>query len=210
MQSRTVVPAKVALWSIGMVAFVAYAFSIAFLLRSMATKIPLTHEVVLQRQVAAPAVPVAVPAEQSIPLRLLIPSINVDASIDSVGIAANGAMDIKKDQDLVAWYNLGPKPGNTGSAVIAGHYGWVNGKGSVFNELHTLKAGDKVSVSNDKGVIITFVVRKTQSYDPAADATNVFHSDDGKAHLNLVTCEGVWDNNHQTYSSRLVVFTDKE
>jgi LPXTG-site transpeptidase (sortase) family protein len=147
--------------------------------------------------------------EQGAPLRLSVPGINVDAAVMSVGLTSDGAMDIKKDPSEVAWYNLGPRPGSVGSAVIAGHYGWENGKGSVFNELHTLKSGDVIFVQDDKGGVASFKVRESRSYDPNADATSIFRSDDGKSHLNLITCEGMWNSPLQTYSQRLVVFSDK-
>lgn len=119
-------------------------------------------------------------------------------------------MNVEKDPDKVAWYEFGPRPGENGSAVIAGHYGWIGNKGSVFNDLHTLKKGDELSVIDVKGNNIVFVVRESRKYDPNADATIVFKSNDGKAHLNLITCEGVWIESQKTYSDRLVVFTDKK
>ena len=56
---------------------------------------------------------------------------------------------------------------------------------------------------------IYFVVRKIQSYDPGEDASEVFVSNDGKPHLNLITCDGVWDKQAKQYSKRLVVFSDR-
>jgi len=32
-------------------------------------------------------------------------------------------MDLPKERANVAWFNLGPRPGENDSAVIAGHYG---------------------------------------------------------------------------------------
>jgi len=148
-------------------------------------------------------------ASVGLPLRLTIPSINVDTVIAYAGLTADGAMDISKNPDQVAWYDLGPRPGESGSAVIAGHYGFLNGKGSVFNELHTLNKGDKLSVIDEKGIATSFVVRESREYDPAADTSSVFKSYDGKSHLNLITCEGDWKQAQETYSSRRVVFTDK-
>ncbi len=142
------------------------------------------------------------------PVRLEIPSIKIDAIIYGAGLTSTGDMDISENPDEVAWYRLGPKPGEIGSAVIAGHYGWKDGHGSIFNNLHTLVKGDEISVYDQKGVKKTFVVQATQIYDPQADATKVFTSTDKKAHLNLVTCEGTWVNNKDSYSNRLVVFTD--
>lgn len=143
--------------------------------------------------------------------RLKISTINVDTSIRPVGLASDGAMVSPKSPNDVVWYKLGPRPGEIGSAVIAGHYGhWKNGQGSAFDDLDKLKKGDALSVEDGKGAVTTFVVREIRSYDPSADASDVFISNDGKAHLNLITCEGVWNKISKSYSKRLVVFTDKE
>jgi hypothetical protein len=64
-------------------------------------------------------------------------------------------------------------------------------------------------VTDKQGGKTKFVVRRAQSYHPDADASTIFQSNDGKSHLNLITCEGEWSSERQTYSSRLVVFTDK-
>ncbi len=97
-----------------------------------------------------------------------------------------------------------------GSAVMAGHYGWLNNSPAIFDNLSKLQTGDKVYIEDDKGLVISFVVREIRSYDPKADATDVFSSSDGKSHLNLITCEGIWNKASGSYSKRLVVFTDKE
>jgi LPXTG-site transpeptidase (sortase) family protein len=142
--------------------------------------------------------------------RLKIPKINVDAAIESVGLTSDGAMDAPKERTGVAWFNLGSRPGENGSAVIAGHYGWKNGEASVFDNLYKLRKGDTLYIEDEEGVIISFVVREMRTYDKDEDASDVFSSLDGKSHLNLITCEGVWDKVFKTYSKRLVVFTDKE
>lgn len=118
-------------------------------------------------------------------------------------------MGVPKDLAETAWFSLGPRPGEIGSAVIAGHFGWKNNQPAVFNYLSRLSPGDKLDVIDENGAIITFVVRELRSYAPNADASDVFVSNDGKSHLNLVTCEGVWNKAKQTYPSRLIVFTDK-
>ena len=146
-----------------------------------------------------------------LPMRLKIPVINVDSAIEFVGTAPDGNMDTPKNPADVAWYKLGSRPGENGSAVITGHYGtWKNGQRSVFDNLHKLNQGDKVYIEDDSGKIISFVTRESRRYDPSADAKEVFNSNDEKAHLNLITCEGFWNKNSKSYSQRLVVFTDKE
>jgi sortase A len=151
------------------------------------------------------------PTGEGLPVSIEIPEIGVDAPVVAVGLTPQGKMAVTNNPDDVAWYQPGPRPGEIGSAVLAGHYGtWASGEGSVFDDLHTLRKGDKVSVIDDNGVSTTFVVRESKRYEPDADATDVFESDDGKAHLNLITCEGTWNDTAQRYSKRLVVFTDKE
>jgi LPXTG-site transpeptidase (sortase) family protein len=145
------------------------------------------------------------------PVRLKIPVINVNATVEYVGLTSNGEMDTPSGPTGVAWFELGPRPGEKGSAVIAGHYGrWKSGERSVFENLNKLKKGDVLYIEDDGGLTLTFTVRESRSYDPSADAFDVFSLNDGKSHLNLVTCEGVWNAASQTYSQRLVVFTDKE
>ncbi|MBU1038764.1 class F sortase [Patescibacteria group bacterium] len=149
-------------------------------------------------------------ANVGLPERLKIPSINVDAPIEYVGLTSDGAMDVPKDPVKVAWFNLGPRPGQSGSSVIAGHYSWKNDLPAVFDNLYKLRKGDKISVEDEKGVNIIFVVREIQIYDKNEDASDVFDSSDGKAHLNLITCTGVWNKAEKTSSGRLIVFTDRE
>lgn len=199
---------KIILRSLYAVAFVGYVISVAFFLRHMSQNTVRTITPPKEMTPKVTSLP-RVKDEPGIPSQLVIADIGVNAPVASAGLTPDGAMDIQKNPDQVTWYKLGPKPGSIGSAVIAGHYGWENGKGSVFNNLHTLKVGDIIVVNDEKGAAISFVVRDTRSYDPAADASAVFLSHDGKAHLNLITCEGVWNSIKQTYSNRLVVFTDR-
>lgn len=158
---------------------------------------------------SAAAVPKPEQASHGLPVRLEIPNIKVDATVEYVGLTPQGDMDVPKVPEDVAWYKLGPRPGEEGSSVIAGHFGWINGTPAAFDNLHKLQKGDKLSIEDDSGTITSFVVRESRSFDPKADASSVFGSNDGKAHLNLITCEGVWNKTQKGYSKRLVVFTDK-
>jgi len=145
-----------------------------------------------------------------LPVSLRIPAIDVDAPIESVGINSKGEMDTPTDPASTAWFNLGPRPGEVGSSVIDGHLDWFNGTPAVFENLSKLQKGDKLYVVDEDGTTITFVVREFGSYVQNQDATSVFRSVDGKAHLNLITCEGIWNQARQSYSNRLVVFANKE
>lgn len=145
------------------------------------------------------------------PVRIKIPSIGVDALIESVGFTIDGvAVDVPKGPTNAAWFDRWPLPGEKGSSIITGHSGWKNGVPAVFDTLYKVQKGDKIYIEDGKGTIITFVVRGSQKYDPNADALDVFYSNDGRSHLNLITCTGIWNKIWKSHSDRLVVFSDKE
>jgi LPXTG-site transpeptidase (sortase) family protein len=165
------------------------------------------------KMVASVSVLPAIPAEQpdtGIPVRLQIPAIHIDAPIISVGLSSDGTMEMPKGPTDAAWFDIGPRPGEKGSAVISGHYGWKDGVAALFDNLHMLKKGDVIYVENEQGVTNNFIVRELRTYGENDDSSDVFGSNDTKAHLNLITCEGTWNKAKKSYSDRLIVFTDKK
>lgn len=151
---------------------------------------------------------VATQTSQALPVRLKIPSINVDAAIEYVGFTSNREMEVPKNTVDVGWFEPGIRPGEKGSAVIAGHFNGKNGETGVFADLYKLKMGDKLYIEDSKGITTTFIVRESRTYDPGL-AGDVFSADNGIAQLNLITCDGVWDGVKKSYNKRLVVFTDR-
>lgn len=145
----------------------------------------------------------------NLPVELYIPRIDIRTTIEHVGVTSSGSMDVPRIITNVAWFMHGTIPGDVGSAVIAGHYGWKNGKPSAFDALHNMELGDVIYTTDIKGVVTMFKVREVQSVPFDSDALDVFVSTDGRSHLNLITCEGTWDASRKTYSNRLIVFTDK-
>lgn len=143
--------------------------------------------------------------DPELPVRLLIPAINVNARIQDVGVALNGEMEVPNNAIDVGWFKIGSRPGEVGSAVVAGHIDGESGEVGVFANLYKLKEGDLLYIEDDKGTSITFVVRKKLIFDPGY-ADEVFSRNDG-AHLNLITCDGLWDGVKKSYSKRLVVFS---
>lgn len=140
---------------------------------------------------------------------LQIPIINVDAQIEYVGTTTEGTMAAPIGPLPVGLYKFGAEPGQIGTAVIDGHSGWKGDQKAAFDNLHKLKVGDQVDVQDSTGNTVAFVVKETRLYNPNSDTKEIFTTSDGKSHLNLITCEGVWDVASKSYSERLVVFTDK-
>lgn len=145
-----------------------------------------------------------------LPARLKIPKINVDAAVEPVGLTSKGDLDVPKGPAGAGWYNSGPRPGEIGSSVIDGHFGYKDHIPAVFDNLSKLHPGDKLYVIDEKGLTATFVVSELKTYAPDEIAVSVFRSSDKKAHLNLITCEGTWNASAKSYSNRLVVFADRE
>lgn len=142
----------------------------------------------------------------------MIPKIGVDAAIEYVGVTPDGSMGIPSGPSTTAWFDLGPRPGEIGTAVIDGHFGWKDNIPAVFDDLHTLQKGDILQVQDDKGATINFVVREVRTYgqNQTKDAFGALGPSDGKAHLNLITCEGIWSSSQKSYADRLIVFADAE
>ena len=143
------------------------------------------------------------------PIRLIIPTIGVDAAIESLGILENGnlATPVQHPWDDAGWYNLGPRPGTQGSAVIDGHLDRPGGYPAVFWRLRDLQIGDKVIVIDGQGKTLSFHVINITFY-PVHElpVQEIFGNNQG-LYLNLITCAGDWiPDQHQT-NQRLVVYT---
>jgi LPXTG-site transpeptidase (sortase) family protein len=141
------------------------------------------------------------------PVRLKIARLRIDAPVVQVGIDKDGVMESPSGPTKAGWYDLGPRPGERGSAVIAGHSGYRGGRAAIFDDLKKLAPGDPIIVVDKTGAVISFVVRESRLFDPAADTQEVFGRYDGRF-LNLVTCTGAYSVSAGTHSKRLVVFAD--
>lgn len=143
-------------------------------------------------------------------IRLKIPVIGIDATLRPIGVTSAGAMGAPESPADVVWFEPGPRPGEVGSSVIAGHFGWKDDVPAVFDGLTELIKGDKIYIKDGESEPIAFIVRDIRTYGEKDDTSDIFLSTDEKAHLNLITCFGSWDKKGESYSDRLVVFADKE
>jgi len=183
-------------FGVGLIGYFAFHYSSVF-----ARVKGISTQVIISREKAG---------DPGVPVRLKIPKIKVDAPVQPVGLTKTGSMDAPKTPPLAGWFDLGSRPGEQGSAVIDGHFGWKDGIPAVFDDLGKLQVGDKIYVEDKNGATRTFVVRRLKTYGENQNAADVFSSNDGVAHLNLITCGGKWNSSTQSYSDRLVVFADME
>jgi len=144
-----------------------------------------------------------------IPTRLLIPSIDVNAAVEPVGVLPNAdlATPTGSPWNDVGWYKSGPAPGEWGSAVIDGHLDRPGGYPAIFWHLRDVHVGDKVMVIAAQGKTVPFRVTRIVLYPPQdAPLQEIFGNTSG-IHLNLITCAGDWIPSQSQTSLRLVVFT---
>jgi hypothetical protein len=79
------------------------------------------------------------------PQAVLIGKIGVAAPLIRLGLDRNRRMEVPKDFSVAGWYTGGPRPGEVGPAVIAGHVDSKRGP-AVFYRLGELRKGDRVVV----------------------------------------------------------------
>jgi len=137
------------------------------------------------------------------PVRLVIPRINVDAIVEARGLDAGRNMETPADFHDVAWYKLGPRPGEPGDALINGHVNWWTGS-AVFTKLADLRSGDEISVIRADGAAVKFHVTGSQTVAANARVASLF-APGSVPTLTLITCTGEWNPFTQSDTRRLLV-----
>jgi hypothetical protein len=151
------------------------------------------------RTVPLPAVP------QGEPMQVLIPAIDVDATLVPVGLRPDRAMEVP-DFGLAGWYSRGPMPGHPGPAVIAAHVDSYAGP-DVFIRLRELVAGDRVHVIYDSGDRITFVVTGSERTPKDALPVASMWPTTNDRLLALITCGGSFDPSARSYQDNVIVYS---
>lgn len=141
-----------------------------------------------------------------IPARLRIPSIQVDARIGAVGLRPDGTMDAPDNLWTSSWLATGPRPGQAGNAVIAGHRGV--GTPALFSQLEKVRPGDRIFVSDGAGNELIYVVTRVASLDLSRSTQVAVFGPTPTQQLVLVTCFGRYMETGRTYDHRLVVFSE--
>lgn len=139
------------------------------------------------------------------PTAVEIPSIGVRSELSELGLDGSGAIAAPSDYDVAGWFSLGPRPGQPGPAVIAGHVDSREGP-AVFYRLHELAPGDDVIVHRADGTTIRFTVTDAESYSKDAFPTESVYGPVPGPELRLVTCGGEFDRSRQQYRDNVVVY----
>jgi LPXTG-site transpeptidase (sortase) family protein len=142
----------------------------------------------------------------SLPSRLVIPSLGINAHIQYVGENALGNMRAPDNFTDVAWYEYGTVPGTVGSAVIDGHVDNGLGLDGVFKHLSDIVVGADVYIETAGGATLHFKVSDIEVYPYQSVPETLFTQNDA-TRLNLITCDGNWVTGGDTYDQRVVIYT---
>lgn len=139
------------------------------------------------------------------PARLVIPSIEVRASVRPVGLEPDGAL-VTPPATEAGWYQHGAVPGARGSSVIVGHVDSRTAPG-VFADLGTLRAGDLVGVQDSSGVWTVFAVRSLSQHPKDALPAELWAPAKERI-LRLITCGGAFDARSGHYRDNVVAHAE--
>jgi sortase (surface protein transpeptidase) len=184
-----------------------------------------TAGLVVARTSSAPAVrlaarpsPLAVPSGRTVvpvslsavqptpkPVWLTIPAIGVKAPIINLGLNRNGTLQVPSTTTVAGWYTGSPRPGATGSAVIAGHVDSRTGPG-IFFWLKNVRPGERIYVRRADGTLAVFTVTAVRIYTKSNFPTAMVYGPVPDAELRLITCGGTFDYARGSYLSNVVVY----
>lgn len=138
------------------------------------------------------------------PVKLTIPALGVEATVEAVGQDEDGAMSVPTHPDDVAWYAGSPGMGVPGNVVLAAHVNWDN-RPRPFSQLHALRPGAAVQVIDADGRGFEYVV--AQSYWVRAEGAPVdeIFAPTPSPVLTLITCGGEFVASRREYLDRLIV-----
>ncbi|MGR6970246.1 class F sortase [Streptomyces cynarae] len=149
---------------------------------------------------AAPALP------PSPPDRIRIPSIHVDAPLMGLRLTSAGSLDVPPadDKNLAGWYEAGTMPGETGTAIVAGHVDNTRGP-AVFYDLGALSKGSTIEIGRRDGSTAVFTVDAVEVYAARNFPDDKVYGAAGRPELRVITCGGGYSKT-TGYQGNVVVF----
>jgi hypothetical protein len=165
----------------------------------------------------ASAVPSAEPSRQaappplgpSAPVSLSIPSLDIDTRVFPIGLNPDGTLAVPQPgprEDLAAWFENSPSPGQPGPSVIEGHVDTASGP-SVFFRLGQIKPGAAIKVNRADGVRLVFRVDAVRDFKKASFPTKLVYGgkDLSEPTLRMITCSD-FDPSIRHHVGNTVVF----
>ena len=149
--------------------------------------------------------PVGPEMASSRPVKISIPDIQVESSMERLDLESDRNLSVPRDPDKTGWYVGGPAPGVLGPAVIAGHVTW-DGRPAVFFKVGSMKPGQEIKVERRNGSTAVFEVEKVTQVAKDNFPTEAVYGSINHAGLRLITCGGTYDQKSNRYLDNVVVF----
>jgi sortase (surface protein transpeptidase) len=121
-----------------------------------------------------------------------------------LGLQSDGSLQVPPNAYLTGWFTGGPRPGEIGPSVIAGHVHW-NDRWGVFERLSEMLPGDLISVIRADSTTITFRVTRVSHFKKTRFPTDLVYGNVDYVALRLITCSG-YSSGRRAYLYNVVVF----
>ncbi|MCW7943527.1 peptidase C60 [Streptomyces hygroscopicus] len=140
------------------------------------------------------------------PDRIRIPSIHVNAPLIGLGLTGSGSLDVPPAQkkNLAGWYEAGTMPGETGTAIVAGHVDNAQGP-AVFYDLGALRKDSTIEVDRRDGSTAVFTVDAVEVYAARNFPDDKVYGAAKRPELRVITCGGGYSRT-TGYQGNVVVF----
>ncbi|MFI9600121.1 class F sortase [Streptomyces sp. NPDC004069] len=146
------------------------------------------------------------PLSRSVPDRIRIPVLQIDAPITPVGVDPDGwvAAPPPADPNLAGWFNGAVTPGEKGTSVVDGHVDNAAGP-AVFYGLGALRKGNRIEIHRQDGKTAVFDVYGVEVFAKNNFPGDRVYGSKGAPELRVITCGGGYTK--QTgYQGNVVVF----
>ncbi|MFJ2890618.1 class F sortase [Streptomyces sp. NPDC087305] len=146
------------------------------------------------------------PLPPSPPDRIRIPAIHADAPLMGLKLTTTGSLDVPPaaKKNLAGWYEAGTTPGETGTAIVAGHVDNADGP-AVFYDLGALKKGNTVELDRLDGSVALFTVDAVEVYQASRFPDQKVYGASRRPELRVITCGGGYSR-ATGYQGNVVVF----
>jgi LPXTG-site transpeptidase (sortase) family protein len=146
------------------------------------------------------------PLPYSVPDRVRIPSIQVDAPVVPVGLDVDGWVGAPppEDPNLAGWFTGAVSPGEKGTAVVVGHVDNSQGP-AVFYGLGALKKGSRVEVARQDGKTAVFEIYGIEVFEKNNFPGDRVYGSKGSPELRVITCGGGFSE-QGGYAGNVVTF----
>lgn len=139
------------------------------------------------------------------PQRLVIPRIAVNTPLETVSLTKKSDVHAPYQWNDAAWYDMGPRPGDPGNAVVFGHLDSTCCP-AVFWNLSALHPGDIIRVAYNGGRTLSFKVLWQKTFASTKFPTKWLFGSARDRALVLFTCAGTFHRDGTGYDHKLFVY----